>query len=232
MKKYLIALLSIMVCLTTTTIAGAKSTTSNSNLSSAIKLYKAGNYSQSYTAFSNIVQKDPSNIVAYYYLAITSAQLGRKDEAIANYDKVLSLSPSGRLEYYARKGKICLEEPDKCQSFAHESADDNFIRSNFGSGFSDAARSQYEKQKIENLMREMNRKDDLSPSDFKNYKRFSSEAPSADEIVNAMEVLQRAGFNNPYGSYNDIYTYMSGRNSYDGLSPQVIQSLITNQLSF
>ena len=51
-------------------------------------------------------------------------------------------------------------------------------------------------QKVENLMREMNRKDNITPQKFKEYKDFSNAAPSNDEIVAALRVLQRAGFGN------------------------------------
>ena len=88
MKKYILAFLTILICASTVSFADAKTTT-NSALSSAIRLYKAKNYSQSYIALNDIVANDPSNAVAYYYLAMTSAQIGKKDEAIKNYEKVI-----------------------------------------------------------------------------------------------------------------------------------------------
>ena len=73
--------------------------------------------------------------------------------------------------------------------------DDAFIRGGFGSGFSEKVRSEYEKQKIENLMREMNRGKDVQPQNFKDYKDFSSRDSCewTEEIVAALRVLQRAG---------------------------------------
>lgn len=246
MKKSIIALLSILVLVATINVASAK-TTNNSSLASAIKMYKAGNYSQSYNALSDIVSKDQSNALAYYYLAMTSAQIGKKDEAIENYEKVLNLSTNSQLTRYAKKGKVCLENPDKCSDpYDDESDMDKFIRRSYGSGFSTEARSEYEKQKIENLMREMNRKDDIPSQKFKDYRDFSSEVPTNDEIVTALRTLQRAGlgnlvFGNGYSElsalggrnaneYDMINALMGGKNT--SLSPQVIQSLITNQMSF
>lgn len=246
MKKYILVLMAAMICASTMNFACAKTTTSNSALANAIRLYKAGNYSQSYTAFNNIVKKDPSNAVAYYYLAMTSAQIGKKEEAVANYEKVISLSPNGQLGRYATKGKTCLETPDKCHEESEQSADDRFIQSRFGSGFSDKARSEYEKQKIENLMREMNRGNDVTPQKFRDYKDFSSEVPTNDEIVAALRVLQRAGLsdvlnnnvnemslltgNNETNSNNAMLNMLMGSGN-SSLSPQVIQSLLTNQMS-
>lgn len=243
MKKYILVLMAALICASTINIANAKST-SNSALASAIRLYKAGNYSQSYQSFSNIVKKDPSNAVAYYYLAMTSAQIGKKDEAIANYEKVITLSPNGQLGRYATKGKTCIEEPSKCHETSEDSALDSFIQGRFGSGFSDEARSEYEKQKIENMMREMNRKNDIEPQRFKDYKDFSNAVPTNDEIVAALRVLQRAGLSDILSNnMSDISLITGGQNNNNAmlnmllgkdstnLSPQVIQSLLTNQMS-
>lgn len=242
MKKYILVLMAALICASTVNIVNAKST-SNSALASAIRLYKAGNYSQSYQSFSNIVKKDPSNAVAYYYLAMTSAQIGKKDEAIANYEKVITLSPNGQLGRYATKGKTCLETPDRCHEQSEDSALDSFVQGRFGSGFSEEARSEYEKQKIENMMREMNRKNDIEPQKFKEYKDFSNAAPTNDEIVAALRVLQRAGLGDIFSNnMNDVSLITGGQNNNamlnmllgkenSSLSPQIIQSLLTNQMS-
>lgn len=242
MKKYILVLLSVLICASTFNYASAK-TTSNSSLASAIKLYKAGNYSQCYLSLTNIVKKDPSNAVAYYYLAMTAAQIGKQDEAIENYGKVITLSPDTQLGRYATKGKTCLETPDKCHEESETSALDAFIQGKFGSGFSENARSEFEKQKIENLMREMNRSNDITPQKFKDYRDFSSEVPTNDEIVAALRVLQRAGFsdllnNNSTdlslitGDKSGMLNMLMGNGNNSALSPQVIQALLTNQMSF
>ena len=158
MKKHILVILSVLICTMSMAVVDAKSTTSPA-LASAIKMYKTKNYSGCYIALNDIVKKDPSNALAYYYLAMSSAQIGKKDEAIDNYTKVMSLSPNGVLGKYAAKGKVCLENPDKCHE-PEEAADpdDAFIRGGFGSGFSEKVRSDYEKQKIENLMREQGKR--------------------------------------------------------------------------
>lgn len=243
MKKSFLVIIATFVVLSNISVAFAKST-SNSSLSSAIRMYKAKNYSQCYTTLSDIVKKDPSNAVAYYYLAMSSAQIGKKEEAIANYQRVIELSPNGKLNVYATKGKTCLETPDRCNDQDAVSELDNFVQSRFGSGFSEKARSEYEKQKIDNMMREMNRKDDISPSKFKDYKDFSSEVPSNEEIAKAMHILQKAGVvsliqnNNSAdlsfinSTSNDPYKMMNALMGRDGnLSPQFIQSILTEQMT-
>ena len=246
MKKSILVLLAILVCASTSNFAIAKNT-SNSTLASAIKMYRAGNYAQCYTTLTDLVKKDPSNAVAYYYLAITSTQIGKKDEAISNYEKVLELSPEGQIGLYAKKGKTCLESPEQCKDFTENSELDAFIQRKFGSGFSKEVRSDYEKQKIENLMREMNRGNSIEPAKFKEYKDFSSEVPTNDEIVSAIRVLQRAGLTDIVGNnsnFSDASMLLGSQdsdanvmmnmlmgNKNSAMSPQLIQSLITNQFS-
>ncbi len=248
MKKFAAVLLGFLLLMSTVNIAVAKAV-SNSALSTGIRAYKSGNYVQSYTIFNDIVKKDPSNALAYYYLAISCVQVGRKSEAIDNYEKVLNLSPRGQLKYYALKGKTCLESPDKCNELLEGETDmDKFIRSRFGTGFSKEVRSDYEKHKIENLMREMNRGKDISPQEFKDYKDFSSEVPTNDEIVAALRTLQNAGLGgyigNNYGSdfsfltgeqnnsSNDMLRLLLGnqKSGNTNLSPQVIQAMLSSQM--
>lgn len=234
MKKKFVALLSTIII--TTAFAYAKT---DLNLSDAIKLYKSGNYSQCYAELSKIIKEDPANALAYYYMAITSAQIGRKDEAIANYDRVINLIPyNNNLTRYAKKGKRCLETPDKCQNTVFENLEDEFIQNKKGNIFSDKVLNETEKLKIENLKREINRSKDIAPEQFKEFRDFSA-VPSNDEIVAAMRVLQNAGlsgfvnnnsdlsFLNGFSQENQLFN-MSGQNT---LSPQVIQALFMNNMS-
>lgn len=239
MKKSLLTLLSILVLASTVGFASAK-TASSSDMTNAIKLYKAGNYSECYVKLESMIKNDPANALAYYYMAMTSAQLGRKDEAISNYDKAITLTPSSNnLSRYAKKGKRCLETPDKCEDSLYDTLEDEFIQRKNGSRFTDEVRSNYEQLKIENLMREMNRDDSIEPQRFKEYKDFSS-VPTNDEVVAAMRTLQRAGFgnmmNNNYADLS-ILTGNSQQNSMlnmmggASMNPQLIQALITNNMS-
>lgn len=248
MKKHILVLLSVLICSASIAMVEAK-TAATPEVNQAIKMYKAKNYAQSYNTLKAITAKDPSNALAYYYLAMSAAQIGKKDEAIDNYSKVLSLTDHGQLNKYAEKGRTCLTDPDKCHEDNSEPVDefDEFVKKPYGSGFSDEVRSDYEKHKIENLMREMNRGKDVAPQQFKDYKDFSNAAPTNDEIVAALRVLQRAGLSNTVlgnnnlsdlslltgnQNYNNdmLFNMLTGRND-SSLNPQVIQSLLTNQMS-
>lgn len=239
MKKSLLTLLSVLVLFTTMGIVCAKPAT-NTDLTSAIKLYKNGNYSECYAKLGDVIKKDPANALAYYYMAMTSAQMGRKDEAISNYDKAITLAPSGNnLNRYAQKGKRCLETPDKCEESLFESMEDEFIQRKGGPKFTEEVQSNYEQLKIENFMREMNREDSIEPRKFKEYKDFSN-VPTNDEIVAALRTLQRAGFgnviNNNYADLS-VLTGNSQQNSMlnmmggSSMNPQLIQALLTNNMT-
>ena len=64
--------------------------------------------------------------------------------------------------------------------------EDKFIKGGYGSGLSKDARAVHERAKIENLKREINRNDEVTPDKFKGYRDFSSYAPTNDEIVAAL----------------------------------------------
>ena len=239
MKKKLLLLLGMLLISSTINFAQAKSV-SNSELSEAIKLYKLGNYAESYVKLDSVLKQDTSNALAYYYKAMSATQLGRKDEAIDNYAKAMSLSPDkNNLYRYAKKGKNCLENPDKCTSSMYSSAVEEFIQSKKGPKFSEEVRSDYERLKIENLMREINRSKEIDPQTFKEYKDFSN-IPTNDEIVAALRTLQRAGFGNLVNNGFSDLSILTGNNSQgqlfnfmgqSGLSPQLIQTMLTNNIT-
>lgn len=246
MKKKLLLTLSLLILISAFSTAYSK-TNISSELSESIKLYKAKNYSECYVKLDSVIKKEPGNALAYYYKAITATQLGKKDEAISNYEKVLELSPNANnLSRYAAKGKKCIETPDKCSESSYESADDKFIRTLKGPKFSDEVRSEYERLKIDEMRRTINRDEDIAPARFKEYKDFSSMnidngTPSNDEIVAAIRTLQKAGmYNDMTSAYSDL-SLISGRNynnaallnsaGISSMSPQLIQTMLTNNMS-
>ena len=239
MKKTFLTILSAIVLLTSVNIVSAKVKTTDAQTAQAIKYYKSGNYVQTSVACDKIIKNHPDNSLAHYYLAMSYVQLGKKDEAIAEYEKVLELSQNTVLGSYAKKGKICIEEPDRCNapepSKVDETWEDKFIKSNYG--FSQKARGVHEREKIENLKREINRNDEMSPSKFRGYKDYSSYSPTNDEIVAALRTLQKAGLSDVIAvnggssdSSREMLNLLYGSNSAN-LNPQVIQSLLTTQMS-
>ncbi len=241
MKKKLLTILSILILSSTIGTTSAKTSVS-SDLAGAIKLYKEGNYTQCYTTLADIAKKEPSNALVYYYLALAATQVGNQQEAITNYEKTLTLAaPNTNLATYAKKGKVCLETPDKCQASVFETELEEFIHSKKREKLSNTAKSEYEKLKIENMMREMNRNDNIAPQRFKEYKDFSSynteKSPSNDEIVAAIRTLQRAGLTSGMNDFSLLTGAPTSQNSMlnlmgsSSLNPQVIQALFSNNMS-
>ena len=243
MKKSLLIILGLLIMTSTANIGFA----SDSDVMKGVKLYRAGNYTKCYEYMQNIVKQDPSNALAYYYLAISAAQVGRKEEAIDNYDKVITLSSlNSNIGRYANKGKVCIETPESCDSISINSAiGDAFILSKQGPQISDDVKKQLEQFKREELIRDINRNENIDPQRFKEYKDFSSmniqDVPTNDEIVAALRTLQKAGLNNTFnngitdismltgaGHQNQLFNMMGGNSS---LSPQVIQALLTNNMT-
>lgn len=203
-----------------------------------IKLYKAGNYSECYTMLNDIIKEDPTNALAYYYKAMASVQIGRKDEAITNYEKVIVLTPSNsNLNHYASRGKNCIESPDMCYEALYDSLMDKFIRSNDGNKFSEEVQGEHERLKLEQLKRIINTEDNIKPQQFKDYKDFSSLNSNDinytnDDIITAIRVLQKAGLYNDGMVPNDL-----NKNGYSALSnmtsmnPQLIQAIFSNNMT-
>ncbi len=237
MKKKLLMLLSILVLSSTINFAYSKPA-SNAELTNAIRLYKAGNYTECYAKLNEVVKKDSSNALAYYYLGMTSAHMGKKEDAISHYERAVSLTSTGSsIHAYAEKGKRCLEDPEKCQEPTFETSLDEFIQSTKRRNVADEVKGDYERLKIEQLQRDMNREDGIAPQRFKEFKDFSSmnnDMPTNDEIVAALRTLQRAGLNNVYGS---DFTGMGAQSQMmnmlgvQGMTPQMIQAMLTNNMS-
>lgn len=248
MKKNLLTLLSILIIASTLGTAEAN-TTSATQLSEAIKLYKGGNYTGCYQKLTKFVSKNPDNVVAHYYLAMSAAQAGKTSEAVASYNSVLNLSSSSsNIHRYAKRGKLCLEEPDKCEAYGgFASFEEAFILNKNGAKISDEVKSEMERLRLEQLMRDMNRSKDIQPERFKEHKDFStmntpSANPTNDEVVAALKTLQNAGlgniFSNNYsndlsmlaGVQNQQFSLLDMMNQGNAINPQLIQTMLTNNM--
>lgn len=256
MKKCVLTLIGLMILGLSVNAAFAQVKATSPQTAEAIKLYKAKNYTQSFSLLTKITQDDPTNTLATYYYAMSAAQLGKRDDAISSYEKVMTLSPDGVLGAYAKRGKKCIEfpdrcgEPDKTASELNDTEEDKFIKGLFGSGFSEAARGVHEKQKIDNLKRDINRNEEIPAQRFKEYKDFSSYTPTNEEIVSALRTLKAAGLSDMFSVRNTdlsaisgleyganktnsdmLYALFNNQRNASGLNPQLIQSLLTTQMT-
>lgn len=207
---YLVA--TLMVLSQVNSFALASTSSINGPVKIAVKKYKAGNYTGCMQDCQSIVARDPSNSVAYYYLAMSYVQAGKKDEAISAYSQVLAKNASPMLKDYATTGKRCLETPEKCHldEGADQATDiDKFIASPNSDGLSDSVRTNFEQKRLEGIKNQINNEKDMQNYDDKIFsdpykhkseadgKKIAQAKPSSDEIVAAIKVLQDAGIN-PY----------------------------------
>lgn len=195
-----------------------------SPMSLAIKKYKAGNYTGCLQDTQDIVKKDPSNPVAYYYMAMSYAQAGKQDKAIEAYSKVLTLKPNATLYEYASTGKLCLETPDKCTIGNNAAEIDKMIKYDYGKGLSNEVRATLEQKRLDMVKQQINTDKELDTYDFRKFKDYTnqkteaepvdkvvekSKQPTNDEIVAAIKVLNQAGltnFSNPFSQVNNPMT--------------------------
>lgn len=113
-KKLLFSILILGLFIQASPFSMAQNRYLTNSVSIAIKKYKTHNYTGCLQDCLDIVQRDPSNPLAYYYLAMSYAQAGKKNEAIQAYSVVLALQPKAKLLEYASTGKRCLETPSMC----------------------------------------------------------------------------------------------------------------------
>lgn len=218
MKRNLLLFATLVIMCQCFTLASAATSKISGPVSIAIKKYKAGNYSGCLQDVQSIVKRDPSNSIAYYYMAMSYAQAGKKDEAIGAYQKVLNLRPNAVLFTYATTGKRCLETPDKCHETQELTEIDKMVASPYGDGLSDSVKVQVEKKRLDLIRNEMNANDEINNYKLKQFKDFTNQRsqaapenkivaedkmPTSDEIVAALKVLKKAGLDQS-GGYSQM----------------------------
>lgn len=222
MKKKLIFLITALMLLIEISPCSYAKTDTLTQL--AIKKYKRGNYTGCLQDCQNIVKRQPSNALAYYYLAMAYTQAGKKQEALAAYNKVLSLKPNpkkNRLAQYSKTGIRCLETPEQCKIkqvssttgkvTESESDIDKFINSTPYGGLSDAVKKDYQQKHLNAIKNEINNGKDVDDYEFRKINKVQDsdkiaqadtteqKKPTNDEVTAALKVLNEAGIN-PYSA--------------------------------
>jgi hypothetical protein len=190
----------------------------NATMKSAVAKYKKHNYSGCIQELYSILKKDKENSLAYYYLAMAYIKAGKKDQAQAAYQKVINLNRNEVLVEYAQKGKACLSGDPSCTGAGNdENTDemDKFISSPYGNGFSEEANTNWKKMQLKYLQNKINNGGTLTPQEVEKMKKLNksetfstnklafadngskknSKTPSNGEILEALDVLKRAGLN-------------------------------------
>lgn len=182
-----------------------------SAVSIAIKKYKRGNFTGCLQDCQRIVTKNPTNSLAYYYMAMSYVQAGRKNEAIIAYTKVLSLKTSTKLYEYASTGKRCLETPEQCQlstdpTMATSPGMDALIASPVRGDVAQSVKNDITQIRLNGIRNKINSGQEMDDYSFRKFKNYSDEKtelndgtkiaqakPTQEEIAAAMKVLNDAG---------------------------------------
>lgn len=148
----------------------------NDDISSVIELYKNGKYQECINSADIVTKNDPTSVLGYYYIALSYAQLGKKDLAIKNYDKVIALGTNKSLSNYAKSGKAKLQ-PKPVKEKAKQVTGAESMLEDVEEEKKPEPKKVEEKPKTEQPVA----------------KKTNEGPPTNDEIVNAIRVLQRAG---------------------------------------
>ncbi|MFH0702942.1 MAG: tetratricopeptide repeat protein [bacterium] len=182
--------------------------------------YKSGNYIGCMQTMLEVTSVDPENAFAHYYLAISYAQIGKKEEAIEEYNKVISLNPNSQLMYYTQLGlknlgsDLPLPPEPSSQSAKIPMPDNKTI--------SDDAKNVLMEKDLLHIINNLNQNGQIDPSKLKNLENFlppksdNSTTPSQEELVKAMQL------NMLMSSMNGMNSNSNGMNSNMNYNPMSI----------
>ena len=80
----------------------------NPSLESIKEKYRKSNFAGAMQEAESYVRENPNDTIAFYYLAMSYAKTGNKENAIKAYEKVISLNDSPLIVKYATNGRNCV----------------------------------------------------------------------------------------------------------------------------
>ncbi len=205
----------------------------NANIKSVVAKYKKGNYTGCLQELFSLTKKDPSNALAYYYMALAYTHINMKNEAVEAYEKVIMLNPNNYLVEYATKGRDCLTdgpachpEPEKKEQPVEELDElDKFIRAPYGNGLSPELNKEIRQKQLINIKETINKKEELEKKDIEKIKKFDKNKStlkdvdnekiaqvSDEDVLNAIKTLKDAGLSISVQSENPYAQMMQYQN--------------------
>jgi len=194
MKKIFFSMIISMLLLGNAVFAESVSPT----LKYAIKQYKAKNYIGALQTLQKYTENDPGNALGHYYLGMCYVRIGDKQKANEEYTKVITLSPSSELASNAALGMNNISDTPQ-----QETKPDITTTVNKTKEFlSDEAKTKLQEKNIKSIIENVNGNREISPDVYKRLPVYdnkksdaSTSTPSAQEIVDAMKTLSKAGIN-------------------------------------
>ncbi len=128
--KKLIAVIAVSLSLFTLTNYCLAQENTDATLRNIIGMYKNQNYVGCIQKSQEIIDKNPSDAYAYYYQALSYQQLGKTEDAIAAFEKVVTLNVNSTLTEYATKGIACTTSQEACEKYEQNKPElDMFVKS-------------------------------------------------------------------------------------------------------
>ena len=196
---------------------------SNPTLNSAIYKYKKGNYTGSLQELYSYIKKKPNDAYAFYYMGLNYSKIGENQVASKCFQKVINCNAQGKLLELAVKGRDCATGGIYCLTPLNPSVQelynnnlldpndalDQFISAPYtGKGFSPEAEKDYQQRQLQIQLKKINSEESKpaapktnSQSAIPMYEKIAMAAevttaePTNEEILDAIDVLKRAGLN-------------------------------------
>lgn len=162
---------------------------SNPTMQSAIRKYKARNYTgclqELYSYVAN--PKYKSDAYAYYYMGLAYSKIGETTAAKNCFQKTINCNAKGKLFEAALKGRDCITGGTYCHTPVNptvnqlndlQNADplDAFINAPYsGNGFSPEAEKDYQQRQLNNIQKKINNKDMLNVDDIQSIQELDSQ---------------------------------------------------------
>ncbi len=197
----------------------------NPTIKSAIARYNQGNYTGSLQELYAYIKKYPNDAYAYYCMGLAYTKIGENTAAKNCFQKAINCYATGELLDMALKGRDCITGGGFCQDPGSmlptaENSDnpeetklDQFINAPYtGNGFSPELQKEFKQKQLETLQKAINRKDSLNEKDLELIDKIQNKSeavtgeklamspdlnaePSNTEVLEAIDVLKRAGLN-------------------------------------
>lgn len=104
-KSFCTALLLLNLMSLSITLGWAEESGVNATaFADGVRLYREGQYAKALNIFERLHQDNSTDVNTTYYLAITSAQLGRFKQAKGFYEQIVLLDPNGKAAQLAKDG--------------------------------------------------------------------------------------------------------------------------------
>jgi len=217
MQKLIISILCIFI------ITGSASAKGISKFKLGVQQYKSGNYIGCSETMKDVVNADPGNAVAHYYLAISYVQIGNKNEAIKEYNNVISLNPKSGLINYAKQGLNYLGAPAPATPEAKSQPQITNIPKETVDFMTDKVKDTMREKNLNKVINDANSNSGQVDSgtlkrldNFSN-KKSENKTPTKEQVAQAMQVLSEAGMSQSYNpeamEMNMLMNSLGGQNT-------------------